>query len=297
MAARTPLLDEWLAGTRPWIESELERALRSAGESAPRSLVEAMEYAVLGGGKRFRPALVRLTARWLGAGDDACAAPAAAVELIHAYSLVHDDLPCMDDDDFRRGKPSCHKKYGEALAVLAADALQAKAFEVLATGGGARAAEMVLVLARACGDRGMVGGQVLDVALTGHAATFGDVAWMHSMKTGALIAASAELGSIAAGAPPHSRELARQWGEALGRLFQAVDDLLDATADRAALGKTPGKDERQHKPTLVAALGVDGTRKLAGEQAERARVLAMELGGPWSSTGLQMVDFLLDRGS
>ncbi len=292
-----PSIEDWLSDTQAWVENELERQLRGDRAEAPSSLKDAMEYAVLGGGKRFRAALVRLVGRWWGADDAACGAPAVAVELIHAYSLVHDDLPCMDDDDWRRGRPSCHKRFGEANALLAGDALQTKAFEVLARSAAPCAAEAVLALARASGDSGMVGGQVLDLAMSGDSALRGEVERMHAMKTGALIAVSAELGALFANAPRAQRAEAREWGQSLGKCFQAVDDLLDVTADKAALGKTPGKDAAQHKPTLVAVLGLEGTRRYAEEHAERARAVARQWGGPWSATGLQMVDFLLQRRS
>jgi farnesyl diphosphate synthase len=292
-----PSIEDWLSDTQVWVERELERQLRTDRGLAPASLTDAMEYAALGGGKRFRAALVRLVGRWWGASDEACAAPAVAVELIHAYSLVHDDLPCMDDDDWRRGRPSCHKQFGEASALLAGDALQTKAFEVLARASTPCAAEMVFALARASGDGGMVGGQVLDLAMSGDSALRAEVERMHAMKTGALIAVSAELGAIVAGAPAAKRVQAREWGQSLGKCFQAVDDLLDVTADKQALGKTPGKDAAQRKPTLVAVLGIDGTRSYAQEHAGRARSVASEWGGPWSATGLQMVDFLLQRRS
>ena len=291
-----PSIEAWLADTQGWIERELEGRLRRS-EGVPAVLAEAMEYAVLGGGKRFRAALVRLVGRWQGAGDADCAAAACAVELIHAYSLVHDDLPCMDDDDWRRGRPSCHVKFGEANALLAGDALLTKAFEVLAESETARNAAAVVALARAAGDGGMVGGQVPDLGLSGHSARRGDVERMHALKTGALIAVSAELGSIVAGASPERRAEAVEWGRSLGRCFQAVDDLLDVTADKAALGKTPGKDAAQDKPTLVAVLGLEATRRYAEEEGERARALARRWGGPFEATGLQMVDFLLHRRS
>lgn len=291
-----PSIEAWLADTQGWIERELEGRLRRS-QGVPPVLAEAMEYAVLGGGKRFRAALLRLVARWQGASDAECAAAACAVELIHAYSLVHDDLPCMDDDDWRRGRPSCHVKFGEANALLAGDALLTKAFEVLAESETARNAAAVVALARAAGDAGMVGGQVLDLGLSGHSAQRGDVERMHALKTGALIAVSAELGAIVAGAGPERRAEAIEWGRSLGRCFQAVDDLLDVTADKAALGKTPGKDAVQDKPTLVAVLGLEATRLYAEEEAERARALARRWGGPFEPTGLQMVDFLLHRRS
>ena len=290
-------VEAWLADTQGWVEAELERSLRAERERVPAVLADAMEYAALGGGKRFRAALVRLVGRWCGADDTACAAPAVAVELVHAYSLVHDDLPCMDDDDWRRGRPSCHVRFGEANALLAGDALLTKAFEVLARTQAPWSAAAVLALARAAGDAGMVGGQVRDLGLSGGSVTLAQVEQMHAQKTGALIAVSAELGALCAGTGGVRCGEAREWGATLGRTFQAVDDVLDVTADKEQLGKTPGKDAAQRKPTLVAALGLDETRRYAELQGERARVQARLWGGPWSATGLQMVDFLLQRRS
>ncbi len=301
MRAVPTTIDTWLAETQAWIEPLLDETLApSAG--VPSDLNAAMRYAVLGGGKRFRPALVRLVARWCGGADLDAESAAIAVELVHAYSLIHDDLPCMDDDDWRRGRPSCHKQFGEALAVLAGDALQSQAFQSLifftrSSAPDERCKPAVQVLASAIGPAGMVGGQVLDMGLSGKRPTLAAIQEMHRKKTGMLIAAAAELGAIAARAPDLRREKVRAWGLALGACFQAVDDLLDVTSDKAALGKTPGKDAAQNKPTLVAALGVDGTRRYAHAQGEHARVLAVELGGDSSALALQMVGFLLDRRS
>src|SRR5262245_17109509 len=189
-------LETWLAAGRAWIEGELERWLASSDDGTPEGLLSAMRYAVLGGGKRLRPALVRLCCDALGGSDAECAPAAVAVELIHAYSLVHDDLPCMDDDDLRRGRPTCHKVFGEAMAVLAADALQAEAFEVLASADDRRARESTRALARAAGAVGMVGGQALDMTLSAGALEAEKVRDMHARKTGALFACAAELGAI-----------------------------------------------------------------------------------------------------
>jgi geranylgeranyl pyrophosphate synthase len=250
-------LDAWLAASATWVEAGLEAELASRAAVWPAALAEAARYALLGGGKRLRPALARLACAACG-GDDADALPSAvALEMVHTYSLVHDDLPCMDDDDLRRGRPTCHVVYGEALAVLVGDALQTAAFEVLAEGADARA---VAVLARAAGGAGMVGGQVLDMTLEAGAASAAAVRDVHARKTAALLAAAAELGARAAGANDARARAFAAFGLGLGRLFQAVDDLLDVTGDAATLGKTPGKDARARKATLVAALGLDGAR-------------------------------------
>ncbi|MCC7013590.1 MAG: polyprenyl synthetase family protein [Planctomycetes bacterium] len=296
-----PDVGEFLRDTQAWVEPLLDEVL-APDAAVPATLTEAMRYAVLGGGKRTRPALARLVCRWCGGADLDVEAPAVSIELIHAYSLIHDDLPCMDDDDWRRGRPSCHKQFGEALAVLAGDGLQAHAFAVLSSIGRSSASDprcqpALRVLARAAGPSGMVGGQVLDMQLTGQAPALARIQEMQRKKTGALIAAAAELGAIAARASEQRRATAAAWGAALGACFQAVDDVLDVTADRAELGKTPGKDAAQHKPTLVAALGLDGARLQAQQRAAEARELARTLGGEWAATGLQMVDFVLDRRS
>jgi geranylgeranyl pyrophosphate synthase len=275
---RADPLETWLARTRAWIEAELERWLADPGDGTPEGLLAAMRYAVLGGGKRLRPALVRLCCEALGGSDAECAPAAAAIELIHAYSLVHDDLPCMDDDDLRRGRPTCHKVFGEAMAVLAADALQAKAFEVLASADDRRAREGTRALARAAGAAGMVGGQALDMTLLADAPDPGGVRDMHARKTGALFACAAELGAIAAGAEGERRRAARRIGAALGSLFQAVDDVLDVVGDARTLGKTPGKDARSGKATLVAALGLEGAQSEVRTRAAESEAAARALG-------------------
>jgi geranylgeranyl pyrophosphate synthase len=213
----------------------------------------------------------------LGGRDDDCAPAAAAVELVHAYSLVHDDLPCMDDDDLRRGRPTCHRVYGDAMAVLAGDALQAKAFEALASADPERARAWTRVLARAAGAAGMVGGQALDMTLPGGSPDAEGVRAMHARKTGALFAAAAEMGAIAADAPAARRAAAQRFGAALGRLFQAVDDVLDVVGDAGTLGKTPGKDAAHEKASLVAALGLEGARAEADALVEAARLAALDL--------------------
>jgi len=271
-------LDAWLAESAAWAEGELRRWLLAEGQAPAGSLQEAMAYAALGGGKRVRPALVRMCCAVLGGSDADCAPAAAAVELVHAYSLVHDDLPCMDDDDLRRGRPTCHRVFGEALAVLAGDALQAKAFEALSSADPQRAREWTRALARAAGAAGMVGGQALDMTLPGRAPDPDSVRTMHALKTAALFGAAAEMGALAAGAYGARCAAARRFGAALGRLFQALDDVLDVTGDARTLGKTPGKDARQEKATLVAALGLEGAHAEARSLVCEARQAALELG-------------------
>ncbi|WP_246695172.1 polyprenyl synthetase family protein [Methylobacterium sp. P1-11] len=240
-----------------------------AGEIArPPRLMEAMRHAVLGGGKRLRPFLAIETARMLGGSEAAALAAGAGVELVHCYSLVHDDLPAMDDDDMRRGKPTVHKAYDEATAILVGDALQTLAFEIVADPTwqpDARIrADLVLGLARASGLGGMVGGQLLDLTAEGR---FGvanmdvdDTLRMQAMKTGAILAFSVEAGAIVGGADEGQRAALLRYGLALGQAFQIADDILDREASPEAMGKATGKDKEAGKATLVDRLGIDGAR-------------------------------------
>jgi len=272
-----------LAGVARTVEEALEAFLTDAvrpGEIArPPRLVAAMRHAVLGGGKRLRPFLVVEAARMLGRESAGALQAAAAVELLHCYSLVHDDLPSMDDDDLRRGRPSVHRAFDEATAILAGDALQASAFELLADSGAhenaAVRAELVLGLARACGLGGMVGGQMLDLAAEGRygEAALGerDVRQLQAMKTGALLAFSVEAGAILAQADTEARAKLGAFGRALGAAFQVADDLLDRQASAETLGKRTGKDAGKGKATLVDLLGIEGAR------AERGRLVGEAL--------------------
>ncbi|MBL8860677.1 MAG: polyprenyl synthetase family protein [Planctomycetes bacterium] len=292
--ARAAEIESWLGEARAWTDRELDRLLPPVG-SEPRRVHEAMRYAVFGGGKRLRPAIVRLVAAHCGGTEREAALVAAAVECVHTYSLVHDDLPCMDDDDLRRGRPTVHRAYGEAVAVLAGDALLTHAFQLLARSG-PLAGELVGVLADAAGAAGMVGGQDLDLGATrAGAPTSAEVARIHELKTAALIAASAEMGAIAARSRPTERIAAQAYGLALGRCFQAVDDILDVTGDAATLGKTPGKDQAAGKATLVAVLGLDGARQRARELAAEARRAAEGLGAVKGDLAYDLVAHLLER--
>ncbi|MBL8857626.1 MAG: polyprenyl synthetase family protein [Planctomycetes bacterium] len=275
-AERAGGVEVWLAEARAWADRELDLHLPRAAEE-PARLHEALRYAVFGGAKRLRPALVRLFATHFGARDADCALAAVAIECLHTYSLVHDDLPCMDDDDLRRGRPTCHKVYGEALAVLVGDALLTQAFGLLGRER-THASALVVCLAEAAGTRGMVGGQALDLSLAPHTISSNEVARVHAWKTAALIGAACEMGAIVAGAGATSEQRAREYGVQLGLCFQAVDDILDVTGDAATLGKTPGKDERAAKPTVVAVLGLAGARREARARAGAAEALALELG-------------------
>ena len=237
-----------------------------------------MRYSVLGGGKRLRPLLCYAAAACVGGATAMADAAAAAVELIHAYSLIHDDLPAMDDDDLRRGQPTCHVAFGEATAILAGDALQALAFEVLAAdtdnaASPAARVEMLRLLAAACGAQGMAGGQALDLLAVGTELSPGELERMHRWKTGALIAASVRLGAISSGSSDRAL-LDKLWrtAEHIGLGFQIRDDILDVEGDTAVIGKRQGADSARHKPTYPAILGLARSRELAQEL--RAQALA-----------------------
>ncbi|MGO9769222.1 MAG: polyprenyl synthetase family protein [Roseiarcus sp.] len=263
------------------IEAELDALLSPAaaqGEPAtPARLLEAMRYGVLGGGKRLRPFLVVETARAFGVTGVSPRRVGAAIEFLHGYSLIHDDLPAMDDDDLRRGRPTVHRAFDEATAILAGDALLTLSFEVLADPATAPDAEIRAALcaglARAGGHAGMVGGQMLDIAAESASAPLGlaAISELQAMKTGALLRFSVEAGAILAGAPAGARAALDRYGRALGVAFQVADDLLDAEGDAATLGKRAGKDAARNKATFVSALGLEGARakrdKLVDEAA------------------------------
>ncbi|NUS38245.1 MAG: geranyl transferase [Lysobacter sp.] len=254
---------ERVAGWRARIESVLAALLPSADASQRRQHA-AMRHATLGGGKRMRPLLVYATGTAFGADDAALDAPAAAVELIHAYSLVHDDLPAMDDDSLRRGQPTVHVAFDEATAILAGDALQSLAFAALADAPltAAQRVAMLRELAVAAGVRGMCGGQALDIDATGNAVAIDAEALqrLHAMKTGALLRASVRLGALAADVDTGTMAALDRFADALGLAFQIRDDLLDVESDSATLGKTAGKDVAQAKATFPALLGLDASR-------------------------------------
>ena len=247
----------WAART----EATLERLLPDDA-AEPRRLHAAMRHATIGGGKRMRPLLVYAAGTALGADETLLDAPAAAVELVHAYSLVHDDLPAMDDDDMRRGRPTLHAAFDEATAILAGDAPQTPASEALAEAQApaARRAAGMQALARAAGARGMCGGQALDIDATGSQLPLEALQRMHSLKTGALIRAAVRMGALGAGADEPTLQQLDRYADALGLAFQVRDDLLDIEASSETLGKTAGKDVAQAKSTCPALLGVDGAR-------------------------------------
>jgi len=253
----------WMTGHAARIERALESTLPAADEH-PVPLHDAMRYAVLGGGKRIRPLLVLAAGEAVDAPQAALDAAGCAVEMIHAYSLVHDDLPCMDDDVLRRGRPTVHVVWGEALAMLVGDALQAMAFEVLARVERPAAARMVAELAAAAGSRGMAGGQAIDLAAVGGPMTQAALEDMHRRKTGALLRASVRLGAMCGDArDDDARAHLDAYAEAIGLAFQVVDDILDVEGDAATLGKTAGKDADSNKPTYVSVLGLAESKRLA----------------------------------
>ena len=271
----TTELDRQLDHWRQRLENILLSALPEATQE-PRTLHEAMRYATLAGGKRLRACLVYMTGSALGADADRLDAPAAAVELIHAYSLVHDDLPCMDDDDLRRGKPTCHRQWDEATAMLVGDALQSLAFELLGGSGLDNAALLVTTLAHASGSQGMAGGQALDLAATGNITGLNALRRIHRLKTGALISAAVMLGAQAAGTTSRDMLAAlRDYSQALGLGFQIRDDILDIEGDSDIMGKNTGADAALDKATYPALLGLDGARQ-AARQAHDDAMRALE---------------------
>lgn len=268
-------VEDWLSTERERVERRLE-ALLPREEGPARRLAAAMRYAVLGGGKRLRPILAIAACESCGGSAADVLDAAAALEILHTYSLVHDDLPAMDDDDLRRGRPTTHRVHGEAAAILAGDALLTLAFEILAThppghSAAARRADAVAVVAAAAGAAGMVGGQLADLEAEGRPSTILDLEWIHRHKTAALLSAAAELGAIHANAAPETRRGLARFGEALGLAFQVADDILDRTASAEALGKTPGKDAAAGKTTYPGVVGLEAARA----EAERWRARAV----------------------
>ncbi len=268
-------LHTFLATCQARLEDTLSRWLPAA-DTQPDALHQAMRYAVLDGGKRIRPGLVYASGHALSVPDEALDAAACAIELIHVYSLIHDDLPAMDDDDLRRGKPTCHKAYGEAVAILAGDALQALAFHVLATRPPAQVLPaqrlaMVDILAMASGSRGMAGGQAIDLGAVGHTLSLPELENMHIHKTGALIRASVALGGRCHPEPnPALLTHLDHYAKCIGLAFQIRDDILDVEADTATLGKAQGADQAHNKPTYPALLGLDGAKQMARTLYEEA---------------------------
>ena len=261
-----------LAGWQEHIDRVLERQL-PAEEQEPKLLHRAMRYSALAGGKRFRPVLVYATGQALGLPTEALDPLAASIEIIHAYSLIHDDLPAMDDDDLRRGRPTCHKAFDEATAILAGDALQALAFEVLARelpADRGSSLRIVGLIADACGSTGMAGGQALDLGAVGSSIGVQALETMHRLKTGALIRASVVAPCLLAGADQQTLEHAARYGDCIGLAFQVHDDILDVTGNSDLTGKNTMADAALDKPTFPSILGLEESQKRARELRDRA---------------------------
>jgi farnesyl diphosphate synthase len=286
-----------MAVTQDRAESALARFLPGS-DSIPARLHDAMRYATLGGGKRVRPLLAHAAGQLTGATPETLDIVASAVEMIHAYSLVHDDLPCMDDDVLRRGRPTCHVEFDEPTALLVGDSLQTLAFELLASqpiGEPKQQLEMIALLAHASGSRGMAGGQAIDLAAVGKPLNQPELELMHALKTGALIRAAVLLGTLA-GNPLSADERLNldRFAKRAGLLFQVVDDILDCTASTATLGKTAGKDEAADKPTYVSLLGLEAARAYADELRSDA-LDALSIFGERAARLTQLADFICHR--
>jgi geranylgeranyl pyrophosphate synthase len=281
------------------VNQALDRYLPSA-QTSPESLHQAMRYSVMAEGKRIRPVLVYATGEALDVGLDNLDAAACAVEIVHAYSLIHDDLPAMDDDDLRRGRPTCHVKYDEATAILAGDALQALAFEILAKDGAPNVhpqqrLEMVSLLAAAAGSQGMAGGQAIDLASVGKQLAVEELEYMHLHKTGALIRASVTLGALAK--PDIERQLVTrldEYARCIGLAFQVQDDILDVEGNTDTIGKPQGSDEAQNKPTYPMLLGLDGAKRVCAELHQQALEALQPLGDDGQALRL-IADYIVSR--
>jgi farnesyl diphosphate synthase len=288
-----------------WVREAGERFERAAGEMLPppdrepQRLHAAMRYAVLGGGKRVRPLLVYAAGEVTAADAEALDRAALAVEYVHAYSLVHDDLPCMDNDVLRRGKPTVHVAFDEATAMLAGDALQAEAFTVIANGAlpAPQTASLMRELAHAAGTQGMCGGQAIDLSVVGRQISPAELERMHRMKTGALLKAAVLMGALSGQSAlltECTREALTRYGDAMGLAFQVVDDILDVEGSTADLGKTAGKDAAQSKPTYVSVLGLDAARALSLRL--RAQALEAVAGlGPRAARLRELADLIVCR--
>jgi len=263
---------------------------------APSRLHDAMAYATLGGGKRVRPLLCQAAGLAFGVDETTLDFPACAVEMIHAYSLVHDDLPCMDDDTLRRGKPTCHVEFDEATALLVGDALQSQAFQILAETPVAaeRKVDMLHLLAQASGSRGMAGGQAIDLAATGQNIALEELEFMHLHKTGALIRAAVLLGAHCGGADAAALKGLSHFANRIGLLFQVVDDILDVEASTATLGKTAGKDAAQNKSTYVNLLGLSAAKQKAAELRQEAQDALLPF-GPGARRLGELTDYIVER--
>ena len=279
---------------RAAVDDHLGGLFADAKDKPYRRLQEAMRYSLLSGGKRVRPVMTLAFCDMLGGQWRAALPFACALELVHTYSLIHDDLPCMDDDDLRRGRPTCHKVYGETMAVLAGDALQGEAFGLIAAAPAMTAQQRidaVAVLSAACGGGGMVAGQVLDVDHLAQGEA--DLRLLHRLKTGAMLQAAAELGCVAAGADDGLRQRARDYGCHIGLAFQVRDDVLDVVADQGELGKPIGSDRAEGKRTFVDLLGLEACQALVAEETAKAKAALADL--PDSGFLLNLADHLAER--
>lgn len=288
---------DWMRAVQAQVEAALSAALPPA-EAIPARLHQAMRYVTLGGGKRVRPLLAFAAGELSGATAERLQTAACAVEMIHVYSLVHDDLPCMDDDTLRRGRPTCHVEFDEPTALLVGDSLQSLAFDLLARDAGGNAAqqlELVRLLAHASGSCGMAGGQAIDLASVGQALTQPELELMHALKTGALIRAAVLLGALS-GSPLDAaqRDALDRFAKRVGLLFQVVDDILDCTASTATLGKTAGKDAASDKPTYVSLLGLERAREFAADLRAQA-LAALAVFGARGQRLIELTDFITHR--
>ena len=287
-------IEQTLIPYRYRLESFLDQVLPSSS-TKPETLHQALRYSTLNAGKRLRAVLVYLVGEMYNARLEELDVPAAAVELIHAYSLVHDDLPCMDDDDLRRGKPSCHKAYDEATAMLAGDALQSLAFELLGSLENGKSTVLTRTLARASGSLGMAGGQALDLQAAGNVTDLDSLQQIHSMKTGALIEAAVLMGAYTAGISDNGQiKLLSEYARALGLGFQIHDDILDVISDTATLGKQTGADEINGKATYPGLIGLEAAKQAAHDAYQQADGALMQL--PQNTQKLQMLaDYAINR--
>lgn len=294
-------LKAYLAEKRRYVDDALERFF-PASTGLEKTVVEAARYSLFAGGKRLRPILCLAAADVVGGSPEVVVPAACALEMVHTYSLIHDDLPAMDNDDFRRGRPTNHRVYGEGVAILAGDLLLTEAFGLLASPLGTddvaapadRRLQAVAILARASGAQGMIGGQVIDLESETRDVDLATVEYMHIRKTGALICASLEMGAVLAGAPPHSIEALGRYGRHLGLAFQITDDLLDVEGDPDVMGKSAGSDAAKNKKTYPALLGVARTKEMAREHVERA-VEALERFDHKADPLRAIARYLLDR--
>jgi geranylgeranyl diphosphate synthase type II len=299
-AGLTRDLAEIMAERRALVDAAIERWLPPA-DHPPATIHEAMRYSVFAGGKRLRPMLALFGCEAVGGKLEHALPAAVALELIHTYSLVHDDLPAMDDDDFRRGRPTCHKVYGEAIAILAGDALLTHAFQVLAdpaaTGvPAARRLQIIAEMSVAAGSVGMVGGQTMDIQAEGKTPDPATLLTLHSKKTGALLRVSLRVGGLAGGADDAALASLTRYGERLGLAFQIVDDILDVDGSSAEMGKSTGSDARKHKATYPAVFGLEASRHEAARLLAEAREAVQAL-GDGSAVLLALADFVGRRRS